>query len=54
MLELITSDGDDGRSLSTKSPLGWDHGVLRYKEENYSLRNSVYLYLYQILYNFFM
>lgn len=34
MLELKTSDRDDGRSLSTLSPLGWDHGVLRYKEEN--------------------
>lgn len=25
MLELKTSDGDGGRSLSTLSPLGWDH-----------------------------
>lgn len=34
MLELKTSDGDDGRSLSTLSPLGWDQGVLRRKEKN--------------------
>lgn len=34
MLELKTSDGDDGRSLSTLSPLGRDQGVLRRKEKN--------------------
>lgn len=34
MLELKTSDGDDGRSLSTLSPLGWDQGVLGRKEKN--------------------
>lgn len=37
MLELKTSDGDDGRSLSIMSPLGWNHGVLRHERENNSL-----------------
>ena len=45
MLELITSDGHDGRSLSTMSPLGWDHGVLRYKEEKCEFRKCVFLSL---------
>lgn len=34
MLELKNSERDDGRRFSTLSPLGWDHGILRYKEEN--------------------
>lgn len=43
MLELKTSDGDDGRrSLSTLSPLGWDHGVLGRREEKYSFRESAF------------
>lgn len=49
MLELKTSDGDDGCSLSTLSPLGWDHGVLGRKEEKYSFRKSVFLSIYTVV-----
>lgn len=46
MLELKTSDRDDGCSLSTLSPFGWDHGVLRHKKEN---RVSKSLFLIPII-----
>ncbi len=50
MLELKTSDGDDGRSLSTLSPLGWDHGVLGRKEEKIFIQKKCIFYLYLRLY----
>lgn len=52
MLELKTSDRDDGRSLPTLSPLDWDHRVLRRKEENtFSIHLVFNLYYVTVRHN---
>jgi len=46
VLELKTSDGDDGRSFPTLSPLGWDHWILGRKILIYKRLSLSYLVLF--------